>query len=105
MATAVAVTPVAIQEETRVAILEVIQAETLEETPAVELKAGIPVEAPEETPEDRREKYRTAAGVGNIFGIVAGVVVILLLVALLLRMGHFVEEDMTRNFALFQTNF
>ena len=60
---------------------------------------------PEETPEDRREKYRTAAGVGNIFGIVAGVVVILLLVALLLRMGHFVEEDMTRNFALFQTNF
>ncbi len=60
---------------------------------------------PEETTEERREKLKTAAGIGNIFGIVAGVVVILLLVALLLRMGHFVEEDMTRNFALFQTNF
>ena len=59
----------------------------------------------EEKAELRRNRFRLAAGAGNLVAVIGGAVMILVLLALLFNMINFVSNDMTRNFSLFQTNF
>ena len=66
-------------------------------------------EAPGLTDAERRERkqsrIRIAVGAGNLFSIIAGTVLILVMLTLIFSIVHFVINDMTRNFSLFQTNF
>lgn len=71
---------------------------------ALEEETEEPV-TPEEADEEMEHRFRLAYGAGNLAALVAGVVVILLLITLLLSMIRFVQTDMSRNLALFETRF
>jgi len=66
-------------------------------------------EVPELTEEERRvirrDRFRIAAGAGNLVAVIGGAVLILVLLTLVFSMVSFVMNDMRHNFSLFQTNF
>ena len=69
-----------------------------------------PEEAAEEADEDavreeKRRKFRIAAGVGDLGGILIGVGVILALVYFLINVLRFVTTDFKESFSLLQTKF
>ena len=79
-----------------------------------ELLDSYPDEYPdpeEETPneeerlEARRQKFRIAAGIGDLGAVLLGAAVILGLVAFLISMLRFISSDFSRTFSLWQTRF
>lgn len=55
--------------------------------------------------EDRQDRYKVAAGVMEFLGVVAGVVCILLLVALLMSLLSWLNQDISSTFATLRTHF
>lgn len=53
----------------------------------------------------RRDRWRMASGVADLFGVLAGILMILLLVALLISLVNWVAADMTQSFTLLQAWF
>lgn len=62
----------------------------------------LPMTYEEEQAQARRDRWRVIAGVGDFFGVLAGILVILLLVALLISLVNWVLADMTQSFTLLQ---
>ena len=65
----------------------------------------IPELSEEERAEKKQNRIRLFFGAGNLVGIVSGAVLILILLTLIFSIVHFMINDITRSFSLFQTNF
>ena len=74
------------------------QAEEAEEEPLTE-------EEEEALRQARKRRFRIAAGVGDLGGILIGTALILVLVAFLISMIRYVSSDFSRTFSLWQTRF
>ena len=55
--------------------------------------------------EDQQDRFRVAAGVMEFVGVVAGVIMILLLLALLFSLFSWLNQDISRTFAILRTRF
>ena len=66
-------------------------------------------EEPELTEEELAERsmnrFRLAAGAGNLIAVIGGAVLILILTMMIFSMVYFVINDLSRSFSLFQTHF
>lgn len=56
-----------------------------------------------EQQEEKQARWRTLAGVGDFFAVIAGAAVILVLVALLVSLITWVQADISQSFTLWQT--
>ena len=68
----------------------------------------IPEEEPlseEELRAAKQRRFRIAAGLGDLGGILVGVALILVLVILLISLFQFVASDFSQNFSIWQTRF
>lgn len=55
--------------------------------------------------EDKQDRYKVAAGVMNFVGVVAGVLCLLLLIALLMSLLDWLNQDISSTFATLRTHF
>lgn len=68
-------------------------------------EAYVPEITKEERAERTKSRVRLAMGAGNLFSVIVGAVLILVLLMMIFSIVHFVINDMSRSFSLFQTNF
>lgn len=55
--------------------------------------------------EDKQDHYKVAAGVMDFVGVVAGVICLLLLIALLMSLLDWLNQDISSTFATLRTHF
>ncbi|MBQ9943021.1 MAG: hypothetical protein IJO67_01535 [Clostridia bacterium] len=55
--------------------------------------------------EDKQDHYKVAAGVMDFVGVVAGVLCLLLLIALLMSLLDWLNQDISSTFATLRTHF